>query len=288
MNSTTGTEQYDSIGAQYEAIKSLPIIRDVETATFRKHALELLDRGKSRVLDLACGTGFYSEKLLEWGAASVTGVDVSPTMVDVARAKAKKIGKDADGRLKYLVGDVLNLGVVDGGGYDFVTGVWLLNYASSREEMAQMYRGIRANLKPDGLFFGVCEESQEDLDEFVRRRQLLSEGDRKLFGLETEYTERLASGDGYVMISRAHVPPPHPPFTMKTYHLRRSVYQEAARAAGLVGRYEMETMDVPDEVYKKDKDYWALYPISTPKFSMIFVAAEDVDSTRSLDFVEAA
>ncbi|KAK8091279.1 hypothetical protein PG994_000784 [Apiospora phragmitis] len=260
-SSTTEANQYDAIGAQYEAIKSLPIIKDVETANFRKYALELLASGNSRVLDLACGTGFYSEKLLEWGAASVTGVDISPAMIEVARAKARQNGKDGDRRLKYQVGDVLNLGIIDGGEYDMVTGVWLLNYASSRAELTQMYRGIRANLKPSGHFFGVGEESQEDIDAFVRQRQLFFEGNRGLFGLETDYTERLASGDGYAMETRVHV---DPPFAMKTYHLRKSIYIEAARAAGMGGHYETKRMGVPEEVYVRDKDYWALYPVSRP------------------------
>ncbi|KAK8079466.1 hypothetical protein PG997_007284 [Apiospora hydei] len=274
---STKPSQYDSIGAQYDAIKSLPIIKEVETANFRKYAVELLASGKSRVLDLACGTGFCSEKLLEWGAASMTGVDISRNMIEVARAKAEQSGKDADGRLQYQVGDVLNLGIVDGGEYDMVTGVWLLNYASSREELTQMYRGIRANLKPSGHFFGVCEEPQEDLDTFVRQRQLFLGGNRRLFGLETEYTERLASGNGYVMETWAHV---DPPFTMRTYHLRKSIIIEAARAAGLEGHCEMRRMEVPEEVYVKDKDYWALYDSFTPKFSTIFIAVERAESTR--------
>ncbi|KAK8050973.1 methyltransferase [Apiospora rasikravindrae] len=250
----TQPSQYDSIGAQYDAIKSLPIIKDVETANFPRSSLS-------------------------GGAASVTGVDMSPAMIEVARAKAKQSGKDTDGRLKYQVGDVLNLGIVDDGGYDMVTGVWLLNYASSREELTQMYRGIRANLKPSGHFFGVCEEAQEDLDTFVRQRELFFQGNRRLFGLETEYTERLASGDGYVMETRAHV---EPPFDMKTYHLRKSIIVEEARAAGLEGHCEMKKMGVPEEVYVKNKDYWALYPCFTPKFSTIFIAVEHTESSRSV------
>ncbi|KAK7957262.1 S-adenosyl-L-methionine-dependent methyltransferase [Apiospora aurea] len=211
------------------------------------------------------------------GAASVTGVDISPNMIEVARAKAEQSGQGADGRLQYQVGDVLDLGIIDGGEYDMVTGVWLLNYASSREELAQMYRGIRANLKPSGHSFGVGEEPQEDLDAFVRQRRPVFEGNRRLFGLETEYTERLASGDGYVMETRAHV---DPAFTMKTYHLRKSIIIEAARAAGLKGHCEIRRMKVPEEVYAKDKDYWALYDSFTPKFSTIFIAVEPTESMR--------
>ncbi|KAK6819441.1 hypothetical protein PG987_015924 [Apiospora arundinis] len=283
-SSATQQTQYNSIGAEYDAIKSLPIIRDVETPNFRKYAREFLGAsGRVRVLDLACGTGFYSHMLLEMGAGSVTGVDISPAMIEVARSKARKSGLDASGRLKYLVGDAMRLGVVEGGEYDMVTGVWLLNYASSREELARMFRGISANLKPGGIFYGVCEEYQEDLDAFVSERNLSFHGNRKLFGLETEYTTRLPSGDGYVMVTRAHVDPPHQPFTMKTYHLRGGVIMEAARAGGLGGFIEMKKMTVPEEIYQQDKDYWALYNEFTPKFSLIFIAKEHTDSTRPVE-----
>lgn len=40
-----------------------------------------------RVLDVACGTGVLFPDYLERGAASVTGIDISPEMVRIARGK---------------------------------------------------------------------------------------------------------------------------------------------------------------------------------------------------------
>ncbi|MDG2305017.1 MAG: class I SAM-dependent methyltransferase [Candidatus Binatia bacterium] len=37
------------------------------------------------VLDLACGTGFYTRRLKERGASSVLGVDLSREVIEVAR-----------------------------------------------------------------------------------------------------------------------------------------------------------------------------------------------------------
>ena len=35
-----------------------------------------------RVLDLACGSGHFSRRLLKWGAGSVLGVDISSEMIE--------------------------------------------------------------------------------------------------------------------------------------------------------------------------------------------------------------
>jgi len=45
------------------------------------------DVREQRVLDLGCGPGFYAEELVARGAREVVGVDASPTMVELARAR---------------------------------------------------------------------------------------------------------------------------------------------------------------------------------------------------------
>ncbi|MDE7010759.1 MAG: class I SAM-dependent methyltransferase [Oscillospiraceae bacterium] len=53
-----------------------------------------------RVLDVACGTGVLFPCYLERGVAAVTGIDLSPEMVRIARKKHR------DRRLTVLAGDV--------------------------------------------------------------------------------------------------------------------------------------------------------------------------------------
>ena len=56
-------------------------------------------------LDLACGTGDFSiEALRRWPSVSVTGVDITPEMLDAARSKLPK-GEN----MKFMVGDAQNL-----------------------------------------------------------------------------------------------------------------------------------------------------------------------------------
>ena len=44
-------------------------------------------RKGSEVLDVACGTGVLTGDYLERGAASVTGIDLSPEMIEIAKSK---------------------------------------------------------------------------------------------------------------------------------------------------------------------------------------------------------
>jgi SAM-dependent methyltransferase len=104
-------------------------------------AEELGLRG-DRLLDVGCGTGKSFIPMLERGWR-VTGCDLSPAMVELARAK---------------VGEEVELGVADMrrlpvfGEFDLV---WALddavNYLLSIEELEPALAGMRDNLAPDGF-----------------------------------------------------------------------------------------------------------------------------------------
>jgi SAM-dependent methyltransferase len=65
----------------------------------RKAWLDLLSRlaggAPQRVLDVGCGTGFLALGFAELGH-TVTGIDLSPQMIDRARRKAEQAGKQVD------------------------------------------------------------------------------------------------------------------------------------------------------------------------------------------------
>lgn len=58
-----------------------------------------------RVLDAGCGTGALAVACAERGAA-VTAIDVSPTLIELARARTPAI--DGDGHIDFRVGDMLD------------------------------------------------------------------------------------------------------------------------------------------------------------------------------------
>lgn len=264
--------QYDSIGPQYADIKSLPIVKYTETAAFRDLVTPLIATSvNTRVLDLACGTGYYANLLLSWGAAEVVGIDVSTAMVEAAKARYPSATLPPGKQLRFQVGDVLDLGAdgVGGGAFTMVTGVWLLNYASCKAELVRMFQGISANLEPGGVFVGIVPEPVENMDEFVQRRQEIFSQNRGLYDLDFEFNERLASGEGYSTGATVHV---DRTFQFQSYHLKQSVYEAAAREGGMTGEVEWKVSQPSDEgVALLGEDFWAEYPNWSPKAATLMV-----------------
>jgi toxoflavin synthase len=137
------TAQYDQIGRKYDEYARTATLKRAESYTFFRLVGDL--PGKC-VLDLACGFGFYTKLLKQRGAAQVIGVDISPEMVRLAYAKEQE---DPAG-VEYRVGDATELPVL--GAFDLVTAVYLLNYATSKDQMLGMCRSAYNNLVAGGRF----------------------------------------------------------------------------------------------------------------------------------------
>ena len=54
-----------------------------------------LEKSPDRILDIGCGTGDFTVNLglMAKGSISITGLDYSTTMLEVARAKAEKVAR---------------------------------------------------------------------------------------------------------------------------------------------------------------------------------------------------
>lgn len=155
--STSAEQQYDRIGEAFEGFKALALARYVEVPSF----LELVGDVSGRsVLDLACGTGFYSRAFKRRGAADVCGVDVSGEMVEAARRieAAEPLG------VRYAVGDVATTVAPGDTAYDLATAVNLLNYAETVEAMTAMCRTIHAWLRPGGTLYALNQSPDYDFD----------------------------------------------------------------------------------------------------------------------------
>jgi toxoflavin synthase len=137
------TAQYDHIGSKYDEYAQTATLKRAESYTFFRMVGELTGQ---RVLDLACGFGFYTRQLKQRGAAQVVGVDISPEMIRLARAKEQE---DPTG-VEYRVGDAIHLPLL--GPFDLVTAVYLLNYAESKGQMLGMCQSAYDNLVAGGRF----------------------------------------------------------------------------------------------------------------------------------------
>ncbi|GAA1098784.1 class I SAM-dependent methyltransferase [Kitasatospora arboriphila] len=204
-------QQYDGIGEAFEGFKSLPLMRYGEVPSFLGMVGEV--KGRS-VLDLACGTGFYSREFKRRGAAEVLGVDISVEMVAAARDIERRDPLD----VRYEVGDVAELRSFDRQ-FDIALAVQCLNYAESAAAMERMCRNIHRSLVPGGEFFLLVQKPDYRFD----CASLAEYGFRcEPAGEETETGPR-------VRVTALLEPQP---ITIVTTAPRREVYEGSLRAAG--------------------------------------------------------
>ncbi|KAJ0120913.1 hypothetical protein J7T55_015651 [Diaporthe amygdali] len=238
--------QYDNIGSKYEGFKALPT-SIIEEANFKESIEPWLAKfPNASVLDLACGTGYYSKKLLDWGAGYVLGIDASSGMVDVAKESMRK-DQAYIGKVDFKVGNALALGDMGGDGpFQIVVGIWLLNYASNLEEMTSMYRTISTNLKDGGVFIVITPPPADNVDTLAENWTKITAQYLKALPVWVNYYEKLESGQGWKTEINSLTKGMQ--FSFRNFHLVKSLYEEAARSGGLEGNLEWKEINIPERV----------------------------------------
>jgi ubiquinone biosynthesis O-methyltransferase len=96
-----------------------------------------------RVLDIGCGDGELAVELAKCGA-TMTGIDASTTMIDAARARAKKHNVDID--FQVAIAERLPFPAEQ---FDVVTAITILCFV---EDAEPVFREIARVLRPGGRF----------------------------------------------------------------------------------------------------------------------------------------
>jgi SAM-dependent methyltransferase len=138
-------DEYDRIAGDYKESKLLPFCLHVEEYTTFKLLPDLSGRS---VVDLACGEGIYTRKLMRRGAAKVVGVDISPEMIALARQAE---ASDPIG-VEYVRADVATVDLDQA--FDVAFCSYLFNYARSRDELQAVVANVGHLLRPGGLLVG--------------------------------------------------------------------------------------------------------------------------------------
>ncbi|WP_416973778.1 class I SAM-dependent methyltransferase [Streptomyces sp. 4F14] len=246
---SVSVQQYDGIGETYEGFKSLPMARWAECPSFLSMLGDV--RGKS-VLDLACGTGFYSRRIKRLGAARVLGADVSPAMVEAARA----IEERAPLGVRYTVADVTRLPVPERP-FDVASAVYLLNYAEDAAEMEAMCRSVRRSLAP-GARFCVLTQAPEYRFEGPSTAK---------YGFTYEPVATSPIGPRVRIVAGLE-----PPVEFETSYPRREVFEESLVRAGFADVTWVALHVSPEGLREHGAEFWADF-LANPPLVMLHCTA---------------
>lgn len=220
----------------------------------------------SRVLELACGNGFYTYYLMEWRAESVLAVDSSKGMLESAKNQPE--AKEWGSKVAFQQMDCSQPDPLDRSPFDVVFAAKLLTHAPDRESMAQMYRTAALNLKKGGSFVSINSPVTEDPKSYMEQEDaaLTSYG----LTVNKEFVKETPFGIQYRMSSCWPANKNSESKEHYGYRLKKSVYEEAARDAGFTGNMEWITLKPPaDFVSGKDTSPKIKKQVDWPDFSIL-------------------
>lgn len=222
--------QYDEIASSYNIFDTLPY-RAMEAQNIYSAVSPFLT-DETKVVEFACGTGSYTAKLCDWGCREVTAMDIAAPMLQLAAARLAKHIESGQVRLVEADGTVPQSLSPNGseGYFNLAFGCWLLNYAANKEQLVSMFRMAALNLQDDGVFVTVVPHPTQDLES---RAAVWNSPPMTAVRPLYQYPSKLSSGEGWnkqVIISDE--------VQFSAYHLKKSIYEEAAIIGGFKGKLE--------------------------------------------------
>ncbi|MBD2682486.1 MULTISPECIES: class I SAM-dependent methyltransferase [Nostoc] len=232
---------YDDIALQFQKLNKLPYRLYGEAYTY----LNLIGdvAGKS-ILDLACGEGFFTRLLKLNGAARLVGVDISSKMIELARLEEASDPK----KIEYIIGDVTEVGSL--GSFDLVLSSYLLNYASSKEQLLKMCQAIAIHLKPGGRFVGL-NNNLELPREFYHKHEK--------YGISRKCAQSLKEGTPITLTLTILDDGESISISFDNYYLSKATYEWALMSAGFKEICWHQPTISPEGIQKFGFEFWQDY-----------------------------
>ncbi|MDO6492997.1 MAG: bifunctional demethylmenaquinone methyltransferase/2-methoxy-6-polyprenyl-1,4-benzoquinol methylase UbiE [Cellulophaga sp.] len=139
------TQMFDTISKNYDGLNR--VISFGIDIKWRNRVVNLLKSKKPKtILDIATGTGDLAINLTKTGATKITGLDISPGMLEVG--KQKVAAKNLDSTIDMIIGDSENL-PFDDNSFDAITVAFgVRNFENLDKGLTEILRV----LKPKGTF----------------------------------------------------------------------------------------------------------------------------------------
>ncbi|WP_394848326.1 class I SAM-dependent methyltransferase [Pendulispora brunnea] len=215
----------------YAATAAMPVRSHIEMHTLMGLLGDVT--GKS-ILDVACGYGYYSRALAQRGAARVLGIDLSESLIGVAREleERERLG------IEYRVLDVFEAPVL--GAFDIALAAWLLPYATTVDELEAMARRLHAQLAPGGMLAGIVPSDTPDL-----------QGNYTQYGMTLTAPDPPGDADEYDITF--HV---EPPFAIRSRIWTLPTLERALAAGGFHDVRWVPAQCSPEGLAEFGREYW--------------------------------
>jgi ubiquinone/menaquinone biosynthesis C-methylase UbiE len=228
--------EYDSIASNYSTNAQERSDRTCVLVPSARHYLGDLDG--MRVLDLACGSGYFTRLLKNWGAEGVVAVDISKEMVEIAQQEERTTPLG----IEYRVGDVAQLGKL--GEFDIVFAAFLLHYATTISELEKMCNAISMNLKAGGRFVCFNENPLYPVHKGI------------LYDVDVAANGPISDGS---RMTRTHYEHGAPKFSFDHFHYESGTYEAAFRGAGLTNVEWLPFVKASNADLGYPKGFWDAY-----------------------------
>lgn len=135
-------ERFSNLDTGQSATVDAPLVLDLIA-----QAAAVTNPDARRLLDLGCGAGNYTLKLLEvMPGCDVTLIDLSRPMLDRA---VERVGKVASGAIDARQGDIRDLDL-DAAHYDVIVAAAVLHHLRSDDEWRVVFHKLHRALRPRG------------------------------------------------------------------------------------------------------------------------------------------
>ena len=227
---------YDGIADAYDTSRSKGNKKDSFEMLNVKSILKPLIQD-ARVIEFACGSGFYTFELLDWGARSVVAADNSKEMLRLGQDIVDQ--RQLAGKITFLESDCSKVTSFPGSPFDVAFGAWLLPYAPDSRTLTSMFQNVAHNLKDGGVFVSVTNPPSND-PKATFQSEIYSSPPAQKGGFYRELLHDVEDG----ICTRVHIPSTQGDNYFDGYRLKLQVYEKAAKAAGLTGEMKWITPSV--------------------------------------------
>lgn len=195
------------------------------------------DLSGKTVLDMGCGSGFFSRAVADAGAISVLGIDRSTAQIELAKIEPHP-------NVKYLVDDIFEVPLPK---VDVVCAPFLINYLSSKNELVTFLKKVKEALNESGrAIFVIDLPSGRDLKKYGARKAVHGS-----YKDGTPMTLELFDGNGKSIC------------VLEAYYLQPSTFEAALKEAGFSTVRKTAPIVSKEGLDAYGEEYWRSYLTDT-------------------------